>query len=312
MKTCRVIFNSIPYDVKVGNTILDAALRNNIVIPHECRAGICGTCKINVLNGLSVHGETSVLGQVKSCQARILSDMEVEIEETPEVRRISGRVIEINKLASDIVEVNIKTNTNLNFYPGQYCVFTFRWFPERSYSLTMPMVGPYDPSIITLHVRQYKDGLVSSEIGTSIKPNHPVKIEGPFGTAFFRKKHRGRIILASSATGFAPNWAIVNVALVEDPYREIYIIAGIRTTDMTVYMHSALQRLVRFPNVVLLCSVGKRPLNSALFREGYPADHIPPLRDSDAVYVCGSAHLINSFLPLMKNTKAKFYFDCFG
>ncbi|MFC6669637.1 2Fe-2S iron-sulfur cluster-binding protein [Marinobacterium aestuariivivens] len=32
-------------DVNVGETVLDAALRQGITIPVDCREGVCATCK---------------------------------------------------------------------------------------------------------------------------------------------------------------------------------------------------------------------------------------------------------------------------
>ena len=43
-------------DVEDGQTILDAALRQGIYIPHACGHGLCGTCKVTVLGGDVDHG----------------------------------------------------------------------------------------------------------------------------------------------------------------------------------------------------------------------------------------------------------------
>jgi len=36
----------VTIDVEEGQTILDAALRQGIYIPHACGHGLCGTCKV--------------------------------------------------------------------------------------------------------------------------------------------------------------------------------------------------------------------------------------------------------------------------
>ena len=38
-------------EVNDGQTILDAALREGIYLPHACCHGLCATCKIRVLDG---------------------------------------------------------------------------------------------------------------------------------------------------------------------------------------------------------------------------------------------------------------------
>ena len=46
-------------DVEEGQTILDAALRAGIFLPHACCHGLCATCKIVVTDGEVDHGEAS-------------------------------------------------------------------------------------------------------------------------------------------------------------------------------------------------------------------------------------------------------------
>lgn len=46
-------------DIEDGQTILDAALRAGIYLPHACCHGLCATCKVQVLDGEVEHGEVS-------------------------------------------------------------------------------------------------------------------------------------------------------------------------------------------------------------------------------------------------------------
>jgi len=110
---------------------------------------------------------------------------------------------------------------------------------------------------ITLQVRRQKRGKVSSQLGRRIRVGHPVAIEGPHGSAFFREGKNGRLILISSGTGFAPIWSIACAALRENPLREIVLIAGVRTED-PIYMAVALQRVAPFPNVDVIVTIGRR------------------------------------------------------
>ena len=40
-------------------TLLDAALRAGVYLPHACGHGLCGTCKVDVLEGEVDHGAAS-------------------------------------------------------------------------------------------------------------------------------------------------------------------------------------------------------------------------------------------------------------
>ena len=43
-------------EVQEGQTMLDAALRHGIYLPHACGHGLCGSCKVQVCDGEVDHG----------------------------------------------------------------------------------------------------------------------------------------------------------------------------------------------------------------------------------------------------------------
>jgi len=72
-------------DAAAGSTILETAEEAGIDLPFECRAGICGQCKIRLLtgrvametqDGLSAQDRSN--GVILACQARPLSDVAVD------------------------------------------------------------------------------------------------------------------------------------------------------------------------------------------------------------------------------------------
>ena len=73
----------ITIDVEEGQTLLDAALRQGIYIPHACGHGLCGTCKVQVCDGEVEHGPANPFalmdferdeGKTLACCATLLSD----------------------------------------------------------------------------------------------------------------------------------------------------------------------------------------------------------------------------------------------
>ena len=91
-KSCRVAIDNQTFFASCGDVLLDAALMNGIDIPHDCRSGHCGTCRVRVINGLMIGGECGESGAARACQSRIVSDVQIEIEDLPEVRIVEGRV----------------------------------------------------------------------------------------------------------------------------------------------------------------------------------------------------------------------------
>ncbi len=65
-------------EYKMGESLLDCALRNNIDAPYSCQAGVCTSCLGKVKAGEVEFPDDTILspdevkaGQVLTCQARI-------------------------------------------------------------------------------------------------------------------------------------------------------------------------------------------------------------------------------------------------
>jgi CDP-4-dehydro-6-deoxyglucose reductase, E3 len=309
-KICSVAVNGETFKAKAGSVLLDAALLNGVNLPHDCRSGLCGSCLTRVAKGTTIFGETATAGMVLACQARILSDLEIEAERVPEVSLTHGRIRMLRSLAADVFEIGIEAESRLMYLPGQYFNFKFEGFPARSYSATWTLDRRFEGSAIVLQVRRHARGHVSSHLGRRIRAGHPVVMEGPFGSAFFRGGKDGRLVLVSSGTGFAPIWSIASAALRENPQRHIVVVAGVRTHD-SIYMAQALEWLAGFPNVEVIVTIGKRRGVSAAVRCGYPNDHVPQLNERDIVYACGPVQMIEAVSPMAAASQAQFFSDPF-
>lgn len=89
-------------EVEDGQTLLDAALRQGIYIPHACGHGLCGTCKVQVTDGEVDHGAANPFalmemerddGMTLACCATLQSDatIEADIEDEPDAQVIPVR-----------------------------------------------------------------------------------------------------------------------------------------------------------------------------------------------------------------------------
>ncbi|MBS0243413.1 MAG: 2Fe-2S iron-sulfur cluster binding domain-containing protein, partial [Proteobacteria bacterium] len=194
----RISLNGAAFEAKSGARLLDAALASGIDLPHDCRAGRCGSCLTRVKSGVTLGGEALERGMIYACQAMIFSDLELEIEPTPPVTRCLSRIVEITEIARDTVEIVLELFQPFEILPGQYCRFRFRGYPPRSFSPTAPLAPARGDSFLRLQVKRVRDGRVTPALGREIKVGHPVQIDGPFGHAFLRPAGSGRLILIGS------------------------------------------------------------------------------------------------------------------
>jgi NAD(P)H-flavin reductase len=315
-KTCRVTIRGRTIDGRTpqgqafsafrGDILLDAASKDGANIPYDCRAGHCGTCRVRVLEGLAVGGECREPGTVRACQARIMSDLRLEIEAPPDAQITAGRVSAIIPRGPDVVEVLITPSAPLVYLPGQYLRVQFQGFPPRSYAPSAPMEDFSAPEFLHLQVQGVVGGDVSAALGSAIREGHSVRIKGPFGKAFLRPGSESRLVLASSGAGFAPVWSIAAAALRENRRRRIVVVAGARTLQ-SLYMVKALCLLARCPNVTVIPVVEERQRVPEGIRIGGVADFLPRLSAGDAVHVAGPPPLVEAVSRIAAAARAPCY-----
>ena len=298
------------FRMRAGEVLLDGALANGITIPHDCRTGTCGTCTVQVVKGQTVCGETKTHGLVHACQARVVSDLEIDVEEMPEIEITKARLTNLRELAPDVLELLIAPEREIVFFPGQYFRFTFNGFPARAFSATASLDGRIGGHVIRLNVKRLRSGQVSSALGNAIRPGHRLTIHGPFGRAFLRPGGRGRLILAGSDTGFAPIWAIACLALREFKDRPIVMVVGARRLA-SLYMAPALALLSRTSNVTVIPTIEEGQSPHPEVRVGRVETHLPELDRNDTVYACGSPRMVEAVGDIAAGAGATFYSDPF-
>ncbi len=309
-KPCKVTLDGDTFYVNYGDPLLDGALSSGVELRHDCRSGVCGTCRLRLVGGRVFGGTDEGSDGVLACQARIVSDVRLETEFVPETLSLSAHVAAVDRLAPDVIGVTLKLQEPFDHFPGQYCKLQFRGYPERSYSPTCPLERAPRSNMLYFHIRRFADGAVSSALGADIKVGHRVRVSGPFGSAFLRRDHHDRIVLVASGTGFAPMWSIAASAIAEQPKRELVFVAAARSLQ-SFYMHPALCRLALFPNVRIVPVVSEAQSVTSAIRCGLPTDYLPKLSQDDLVYASGAPAMTAAVARIAAATGAVLYTDPF-
>jgi 3-phenylpropionate/trans-cinnamate dioxygenase ferredoxin reductase subunit len=311
MKHCKVTINERSFSANYGDLLLDSAILNGVELPHDCRAGVCGTCSVRLVAGKVFGGEQSGTDIIHACQARILSDLNIMSDAAvPHRVSVSAQIVRLVRLAPDVIDISIELERPFNYLPGQYCKLQFRGFPARRYSPSYPLQGASHAQLLHFQIRRFRDGAISSALGEKIAVGHRLRLTGPFGGAFFRPNHPGGVVLVSSGTGFAPMWSIAVEAIKERPQREMVFVVATQKLQ-SFYMHSALCRLARFPNVTIIPIVSEPQHVSSDIRSGRPIDCLPNLSPEHVVYASGAAALTVQVAKIAKAAGAKCYADPF-
>ena len=232
------------FQVNEGESILDAALRQSIILPYGCRGGACGACKGQVLEGHVTYDEGLPMGLSEEdynkgfalfCKAIPQSDVvikskEISGSEEIEVKILPCRVHEKVQLNHDVILIKLvlpKTE-RLQFFAGQYINFLLKNGKHRSFSLAN---APHDDEFVELHIRHIPDGKFTGEVFDEMKEKDMMRIEGPHGSFYLREESERPIILMAGGTGFAPIKGMVEHALKIGLERPIHLYWGVRAKE---------------------------------------------------------------------------------
>src|SRR3954463_14087479 len=303
----ELVINGKTVKANHGETLVDAGLSGWVAIPHDCCSGQCETCRVTVVSGQVDDQGTAEKNTVLACQAKVIGDAAITFDHVADVTKQSGLVTGISPLASDIVEVAVLLNTPITMRPGQYLSVKFAGFPARELSPTVRDDGTAAPGELEFHIRRYPGGLVSTQVGATIKPGHRVQVRGPFGNAFLRDGD-GPIVLIGGGTGWAPIWSVAAAARREQRHRDLVVIAGSRDAE-GLYMRRSLEWLID-DGVREVIATAETGAVSPVMR-GRPTHYLPSLGPEDTIYVAGPPPLVDSVKVKSRAAAARCYADPF-
>ena len=226
MRKVKVQPSGHEFDVEEGESVLTAALRQNLVLPYGCRNGACGSCKGRIVEGRVDYGvyqrkalteEEKAQGKALFCQAKPLTELVIEARtigaarDIP-IRTLPCRVQKMERLADDVMALHLRlpANERLQFLAGQYIEFLLKGGSRRSFSMGN---APHDDELIQLHVRHVAGGQFTDHVFAKMKERDILRLEGPLGTFFLREDSAKPIVFVASGTGFAPIKSIIEHAL---------------------------------------------------------------------------------------------------
>jgi len=235
-----------------GMNLLDVLREHQVPISYSCTAGRCGTCRCRILKGnvleagpqaklTSPHDGRFVL----ACMSSITESCEIEVPEPDEViihpaKVLKGTVLAIEDMTHDIKRLRLRTNKPLAFSPGQYATLQFSTEHVRPYS----MAGIDTDDELEFHIRLVPQGRVTGYISQQLRVGDTVRVSGPLGSSYLRRKFQGPMLCVAGGTGLAPVLSIVRGALHAGMTNPIHLYFGVRS-PVDVYGMQWLEELAK-------------------------------------------------------------------
>jgi len=250
----RNINSDAVFTVNEGESVLNAALRQGVMLPYSCKNGTCGSCKGRLESGevhypfhppLALNRVEIADGYALLCQAEPVSDLEIRVREIEavrdiHVRKLPARVIEKTLLAPDVMRIRIKLPSaqRLQFLAGQYLDILLDDGKRRAFSIASP---PQAEDEIELHVRHVDGGGFTGWVFEEMKVRDILRLEAPLGTFFIRNDQLDRpMIFVGGGTGFAPLKSMLEDLLAHQDKRPVHLFWGARTRA-DLYLHEQAQ-----------------------------------------------------------------------
>jgi CDP-4-dehydro-6-deoxyglucose reductase len=263
------------FSVERDRSVLDAAIRAGLNLPHSCRSGNCGSCRARLIRGevrypngppLGLGAAEIADGLVLLCQARAESDLTIDTFEpvaagAPLVQHLPCRIERITPLAHDVLAVYLKLPAaeRFDFEPGQYIDVLLSGGRRRSFSIASP---PHDSRLLELHVRLAPGGEFTEPLFSGQRTGALLTIEGPLGHFVYREPAGhcdpagGRdpaghcapagaaapMLLVGGGTGLAPLMSIVRHVTETGRPRDMTLYWGVRA-ERDLYAQAALESL---------------------------------------------------------------------
>ncbi len=207
-------------DVEEGQTILDAALRQGIYIPHACGHGLCGTCKVQVTDGEVDHGAANPFalmdferdeGKTLACCATLQGDVAIEadIDEDPDARIIpvtdfNTTVSRIETLTPTIKAIWLKLDKPIDFQAGQYVQVSLPGIEgDRPFSIANSPEEIAGTGELEINVRIIAGGAGTTYLHEKLKVGDKLHVTGPYGRFFVRTSANAPMLFMAGGSGLS-------------------------------------------------------------------------------------------------------------
>jgi CDP-4-dehydro-6-deoxyglucose reductase, E3 len=247
--------SNVGFEAAADRSVLDAALNAGLNLPHSCKGGNCGSCRVRLLKGeihypngrpLGLSEAEAAEGFVLLCQARARSDLSIETFQVTSadqalVKRLPARIERALPLSHDVMGLYLRLPAaeEFRFEAGQYIDIMLTGGRRRSFSIASP---PHDSRLLELHVRRVEGGEFSAPLFNDNRSSSLLTTEGPLGQFVYRSGV-APMLLIGGGTGLAPLLSILRHVIETGIEREMHVFWGVRA-ERDLYAQAALEDLV--------------------------------------------------------------------
>ena len=296
----KITFEHDEFEANPQFSLLEHLLERGHAIANSCRAGICQSCKVQLVAG-EVNPQTQMglpatlvdAGVFLSCCCFPTSDLSIQSVDLTSLSH-KALVLEHDMLNEDVLRLRVKSE--VKWQAGQVVNCIAEAGTVRSYSIA----STSDQDYIELHIRIYPTGQFGQWAKHQLSVGDTFKIEQPFGECVYDSADDGKnLVLVATGTGLSPIYGVLQEAVKQRHQGSIdlYVAAG---SPDRLYYQSELDALAEKMPELRVHYVVRRAAQGAIYQGMYQGnvedlvlENHSNLRNT-VMYLCGASEMINT------------------
>src|SRR5690606_29256706 len=299
-------------EAKAGENMVDAAYRSGINIPMDCRDGVCGTCKAQLVSGVPKQtDQLGILDEAETaagcflpCQYQVDSDCVVDLAvesfacSKKSVAKMAANIVSAEKIGVSVYKLRIagEALNGFDFLPGQYANL---YVPDTSEKRAYSFANVAADGDLEFLVREIPGGVMSRFLAERARAGQAIELEGPFGSFYLRGRSR-RIVFIAGGTGLAPILSMLK-SIAAKPDKSAYsltVLYGARQASDLVEI-STLEKFAEQGFEFHFQTIAETGNSDSAQQSGYVTQLLSPDLFSQGdvdIYLCGPPPMVDSTL----------------
>lgn len=299
--------NDVAIEVNTKETVLASALQQGLPMAHSCRAGGCGSCKCQLLEGeikaltdfsYILNADELDNNFILACQSVPKTDLKIQANlsaQLNQAQEVQGRVVAQEPLTHDITRLRLRMDNHLNYQAGQYADLAIESLPDtfRSFSFASPA---HSNGQLEFFIRTVKGGVFTEYLQHNSLVGQSVTVRGPHGD-FYLRTGSAPLLFIAGGSGLAPIKAILEEAQQQGVQRDAVVLFGARQ-QRELYLLDELTELGKRwqGSFQLIAALNEEPTDSNWRgARGLITEHIAAVWQPEMhAYLCGPPPMVDA------------------
>lgn len=297
--------------VQNDELLLNAAIRQGITLPLDCREGVCGTCQGQCETGIyeQEYVDEEALSQrdlaerkILACQTRVKSDAAFyfdhnsDICNTGDTLKIATTVTAVELVSETTAILHVDASNHqqpLHFLPGQYARLQIPNSEDwRSYSFAN---RPNANNQLQFLIRLLPNGVMSNYLREACQVGDTILMEAPLGSFYLREVERPLVFIAGG-TGLSAFLGMLDNIAEQPNAPAVQLFYGVNSeADLCEQerLQAYSQRIPQFNYQPIITQASKHWTG----KMGYIQDHLNKYQLAEQafdMYLCGPPPMIEA------------------